>query len=1032
MTSVWKRLQRVNKHAAKFQFTVSYHQVTLETTLKWKPNKLSVVWTRRSRRVTSEPLPWEPTMKDPLRGVVVWAVPENKEVSVTLFKDARTQEMEDKEWTFVIEDVSPNGKRRQVAATNINMRKYASIESSQHQLMLTFKPTTKKIVGATMECTLSCVLLREGKATDEDMQSLASLMSVNNNDIAPLDDFDEDEDVEDISQKHQEVLDLTSQIDLLTSSLSGSEIASTPISVASLSSYQRDEPTPVATEGRSFLDADNTESCGEPGITSLAQDTLPEEVQGSGGVSCEDVHAEDVDSSSNNFAPTPIVPEGGSRIVRLTLQPLNLLQADGKSLRAKETTPGQDLLEWCKEVTREYQGVKVTNLTTSWRNGMAFCAVVHHFRPDLVEFDSLSPHDVKGNCKKAFDAGEALGIPRVIEPADMDVLTVPDKLAVMTYLYQLRAHFTGHELEVQQIGKTTDESSYMIGRFNTDTDTDVTVQLFGQEIMNLRKREAVERRQNRRSIGNRRSGSADSDGTAESEGSRSSVLTPRVSRQTSGLRLRLPLPLVNSYDSGDNSERSPTSVKEVKDKILASSKSILGKVLSPTKEKLARDKSKSPVATTQRPVLMTRRQLTDPFGSDDEDESSVIASEDKKSCNRPLTRSQSSQDSESVHSCDTRMSREGSEGCETNGVQQGLSPTHEAFSRQQHHILTRHDELRERARQLLEQARREAAARGINSQVTVQSPVKCEEERQQQLRERARRLIAEARMGVVGTQTLHSDQGRGSNLHTVPADSGSPLSSDPSSPDRLQSPLSPSDRSVGNKAEKNGNVLAWSPSNTPTSADSVASGVPHHNPLAGEEEANTKKNTSPLHSFTSLMDRISPDKNIGDVYQRGHGKDVVNYIQNELEALEREQKQIDMQAAFLEKDLRRVMESGNDKEREEQLMAKWFPLVNKKNALLRRQMQLNILEKEDDLERKFELLNRELRSILAIEEWQKTEEQKVRENLLLDELVTIVNKRDELVHHLDSQEKAIEDDDEIERDLNRVSMPQQNRNCVVQ
>jgi hypothetical protein len=59
------------------------------------------------------------------------------------------------------------------------------------------------------------------------------------------------------------------------------------------------------------------------------------------------------------------------------------------------------------------------------------------------EFDSLSPHDVKGNCKKAFDAGEALGIPRVIEPADMDVLTVPDKLAVMTYLYQLRAHFTG-------------------------------------------------------------------------------------------------------------------------------------------------------------------------------------------------------------------------------------------------------------------------------------------------------------------------------------------------------------------------------------------------------------------------------------------------------------------------------------------------------------------------------------------------------------------------------------------------------------
>ncbi|XP_069677156.1 EH domain-binding protein 1 isoform X2 [Periplaneta americana] len=952
MTSVWKRLQRVNKHAAKFQYTVSYHQVTLETTSKWKPNKLSVVWTRRSRRVTSEALPWEPTMKDPLRGVVVWAVPENKEVSVTLFKDPRTQEMEDKDWTFVIEDVSSGGKRRQVAAANMNMRKYASVESTQHQLQLALKPTTKKIVAATLECTLSCVLLREGKATDEDMQSLASLMSVNNNDIAPLDDFDDDEDTEDLSQKRQEMLDLTTQIDLLTSSLSGSEIASTPISVASLSSYQRDEATPVATEGRSILDFDTVEHIAEP--------CSPDETE------------KDSDPEQTEDKPVPLgVQEVQSQNVRLTLQPLNLQQGDCKSPRVKETTPGQDLLEWCKEVTREYQGVKVTNLTTSWRNGMAFCAVIHHFRPDLVEFDSLSPHDTKGNCKKAFDAGEALGIPRVIEPADMDVLMVPDKLAVMTYLYQLRAHFTGHELEVQQIGKTADESSYMIGRFNTDTDTDVTVQLFGQEIMNLQKREAVERKQNNKgSTGNRRSGSADSDGTVESDGSKGSVLTPKVVRQNSGLRLRLPL--VSNTDSGDNSERSPTSVKEVKDKILASSKSILGKVLSPTKDKdkdKEKEKSKSPVTTTSRQMLMTRRQLTDPFGSDDEDESSMVVTDDKKPISLPLTRSQSSQDSESVHSVDTRAS----ESCDANG----LSPVHEPLTRQQH----------------------------------------GEEERQQQLRERARKLIAEARMGVVGAQSPQSEQSKG----PCPGDIDSPQvdsQQNNSSPERL----TPSD-----KGDRNGAVLMRSPSKS-ADPDSTA----HPTQLLWEEDGSTKKAHSPLHSFTSLMDRISPDKSMGDIYHRGNGRDMVNYIQNELEALEREQKQIDKQAALLEKDLRRVMEAGNDREREEQLMAKWFTLVNKKNALLRRQMQLNILEKEDDLERRFELLNRELRSIFAMEDWQKTEEQKIRENLLLDELVTIVNKRDELVHHLDSQENAIKDDEIIELDVNRVSMPAQNRSCVVQ
>ena len=47
-------------------------------------------------------------------------------------------------------------------------------------------------------------------------------------------------------------------------------------------------------------------------------------------------------------------------------------------------TPTQDLLEWCKAVTAGYKGVKVTNMTTSWRNGMAFCALIHHFCPSKM------------------------------------------------------------------------------------------------------------------------------------------------------------------------------------------------------------------------------------------------------------------------------------------------------------------------------------------------------------------------------------------------------------------------------------------------------------------------------------------------------------------------------------------------------------------------------------------------------------------------------------------------------------------------
>lgn len=63
-------------------------------------------------------------------------------------------------------------------------------------------------------------------------------------------------------------------------------------------------------------------------------------------------------------------------------------------------------------------------------------------------------------------------------------------------------------------------------------------------------------------------------------------------------------------------------------------------------------------------------------------------------------------------------------------------------------------------------------------------------------------------------------------------------------------------------------------------------------------------------------------------------------------------------------------------------------------------------EKEEDLERRYKMLNHELQVSLSIDDWSKTDEQRTREKKLLEELVQIVNKRDELVHHLDNQEKA--------------------------
>lgn len=82
------------------------------------------------------------------------------------------------------------------------------------------------------------------------------------------------------------------------------------------------------------------------------------------------------------------------------------------------------------------------------------------------DMSKLSAHDVVGNCRIAFDAAETLGIPRVIEPRDMNLLTVPDKLAVMTYLHQLRAHFTGKQLQIEQIGKFIQINNTILDYYN--------------------------------------------------------------------------------------------------------------------------------------------------------------------------------------------------------------------------------------------------------------------------------------------------------------------------------------------------------------------------------------------------------------------------------------------------------------------------------------------------------------------------------------------------------------------------------------
>ncbi|XP_066506783.1 EH domain-binding protein 1-like protein 1 isoform X2 [Hoplias malabaricus] len=196
MTSVWKRLQRAGKKATKFQFVASYQELVLECTKKWQPDKLRVVWTRRNRRMCSKLHSWQPGIKNPYRGMVLWPVPENVDITVTLFKDPHADEFEDKDWTFIIENETAKGQRKVLASAEVNLKRFVSLTVNQTDLSLKMKPLSVKVVEATLKLSLSCVFLREGRATDEDMQSVASLMSVKPLDVGNLDDFNESDEEE--------------------------------------------------------------------------------------------------------------------------------------------------------------------------------------------------------------------------------------------------------------------------------------------------------------------------------------------------------------------------------------------------------------------------------------------------------------------------------------------------------------------------------------------------------------------------------------------------------------------------------------------------------------------------------------------------------------------------------------------------------------------------------------------------------------------------------------------------------------------
>ncbi|XP_045594784.1 F-actin-monooxygenase Mical isoform X2 [Procambarus clarkii] len=102
------------------------------------------------------------------------------------------------------------------------------------------------------------------------------------------------------------------------------------------------------------------------------------------------------------------------------------------------------LLVWCKKQVALYDSVHVDNMTTSFKDGRALCAIIHRYRPDLIDFEALQPEDIAQNNQLAYDILERdFGIPPVMTGAEMAECDVPDKLSMISYLSQIYDVFRG-------------------------------------------------------------------------------------------------------------------------------------------------------------------------------------------------------------------------------------------------------------------------------------------------------------------------------------------------------------------------------------------------------------------------------------------------------------------------------------------------------------------------------------------------------------------------------------------------------------